>query len=116
MTHKKFVKDSDIVNQLKDSVSVSKQVFEFPSYFHPFNGKQMMISQYYLKNSDIYSFDDRLFFWNKKHDRTGCSPGDSVDPDLEHISEWDRKVSHYSKTIDHCDDIGFDSDFELLDD
>lgn len=111
LNKRKFDKDPDIVEKIKKDVSVSRQALEYPAYFHPFTGKQELISPYYLQNPDIYSYDDRMYFWNLRE----CDPGDPILRDPESKSEYFQKIDHFNKTINHCDSLGVDSDFELLD-
>lgn len=108
----KFDKDPDIVDSLKKDISVSKECLEYPVHFHPYTGKASMISPYYLKNGDIYSNDDALYFW-KLHKKI---PGDMTLQEEESQSDYLRKSTIQKKVIDHCDSLGIDSDFEFLDD
>lgn len=111
-----YIKDQSIVDKIIDSIRVSKEAFEYPALFHEFSGRQLLVSPYYLNNTDIYSYDDRLFFWNKKAARTHALPGQTNVSDIVTYSTFKQKEFHFNKVEDHCEDIGNDCDFELLDD
>lgn len=109
-----FEKDEDILKKLRSDIVLSKQTLDYPSFFHPFTGKQQLISPYYLSKSDIYTYQDRLDFWNKKD----AVPGDlRVTNQSDFYTSTDVKQNkyHYEKTVEHCDDLGLDSDLDLLD-
>lgn len=114
LKHGIFEKDKDILNKLRSDISFSKENLDYPSFFHPFTGKQQMISSYYLNDYDIYSYQDRIDFWNKKD----SAPGDmrvTNESDFYHLSDVKQNKSRYEKTVEHCDDLGLDSDLDLLD-
>lgn len=111
LKQKKFDKDPDIIDKIKKDVSFSRSCLQYPAYFHPFTGKQELISPYYLKSIDIFSKEDRIYFWKLRD----VNPGAAHDSDPISNSEFVESTKHFQKTIDHCDDLGFDGDFEILD-
>lgn len=110
LKQRKFDKDPEIIDKIKKDVAFSRSCINYPAYFHPFTGRQEVISPYYLKNSDIYSREDRYHFWKLRN----VAPGSSYDSDPISPTEFVESTKHYLKTIDHCDELGLDSDFELL--
>lgn len=110
-----YEKDPEIVSELRACVDLSRRELDYPSYFHPFNGRQQLISPYYLKNSDIYSRDDRVHFWRKKSENTNAAPGDMTISKIREVSESRKQQNLYAKTVKHCEDLGIDADLDLLD-
>lgn len=107
--------DTDLLDKLSKDISFSKDNFDFPSYVNPFTGRQQLVSDYYLQKSDIYSYDDRMFFWRKKEE---AIPGDlHFLPQSKILTKTDNLIDtyRYEKTIQHCDDLGLDTDLDLLD-
>lgn len=111
LKQKKFDRDPDIVSKIRKDVETSKIALEYPAYFHPFTGRQELISPYYLDNLNIYSKEDRIYFWNLRN----VDPGAAHDIDPITNTEYVESTKHFTRTIQHCDDLGLDSDFELLD-
>lgn len=107
--------DSDLLSKLSKDLDYSKQNLDYPAYFNPFTGKQQLFSNYYLDKPDIYGYDDRLLFWHKKQD---ASPGDihiELESQIKTKTDYQIDEARYEKTIQHCDDLGFDADLDLLD-
>ena len=110
-----FEPDDRIVNKIRENIDSSKGG-KYPTYFNEFTGQPQLVSPYYLKRPDIYSYEDRLYFWNQQH----SSEEDPIPGDLRPlklITETDkfRNKYHYEKTQNHCDSVGFDADLDLLD-
>lgn len=111
-----FEPDMELFNNVKRCIDYSRENLDYPAFFNPFTGKQSLVSEYYLKRPELYSYDDRLYFWNAKSDKKlDAIPGDLKIHDIRTISDIKRNNSRYEKTVKHCDDLGLDSDLDLLD-
>lgn len=114
-----FERDPDIVDKVKSDILKSKESLNYPAYFNPFTGRAQFVSPYYLEYPGTYSYQDRMDFWKIKSLKSPDPiPGDlSVTPLSEFYSQTDIKnhKSRYEKTVKHVDDLGVDSDLDLLD-
>lgn len=115
LRQKVFNRDPDIISKLKKDVSFSLNNLDYPSYFHPFTGKQQLIAPYYLDNPEVYSEKDRFAFWLKQ----GNTPPGVPEPDPYSqnptYTDYKRNSMRYEKTSEHVDALGVDSVFPLLD-
>lgn len=114
-----YEKDNDILAKLEQDIRFSKENFDYPGFVHPFTGRRLLLSPYYMKNNDLYSYEDRLFFWNKSHVKDiDPIPGDinlKLESQLPTQTHFKNLTKRYETTKNHLDDLGIDADFDLLD-